>query len=346
MRITPVALALVSFASLSLSTPVWAETYHPQPIPDVLQPTLDATLPSYQPSGQYTGKLKAATSQTIEFVLRRWIAEFKKVQPGISITFEPSGGEPAANGIISGKNDFAMITREISPQALQAFVRTYGYSPLPVPICGGSFRQKSYSDAMTFIVNKDNPIEKITYAELDWIFSADHKRGHAPLANWGDLGVTGPWAEKPIHPWTIKAWDGFEEFIREQVLAGGEFRPAINQTDDGTRPLSAEVAADPCAISLDSLAWVGPGVKHLKIAVDAKGPYHELTAEEVFNWKWPLARKLYAYINREPGTDVKPALKEFLRFIISKEGQQCVIDDKIYVPLNAEMAQKSDRLLR
>jgi len=346
MRITPVALALALVASWSLPRAVRADAYHPHPTPDALQPTLDASLPSYEPSGQYTGQLKAVTSQTIEFVLRRWIEAFKQVQPGIKITFEPSGGEPAANSLNSGKADIGIITREMSPQGLQAFVRTYGYSPLPVPICGGSFRQKSYSDAMTFIVNKDNPLDKITYAELDVIFSADHKRGHPPLANWGDLGVTGPLADKPIHPWTIKAWDGFEEFIRQQVLAGGEFRPAIYQTDDGTRPLSAEVANDPCAISLDSLAWVGPGVKHLKIAVDPKGPYHELTAEEVFNWKWPLARKLYAYINREPGTEVKPALKEFLRFIISKEGQQCVIDDKIYVPLNAEMSRKSEALIR
>jgi phosphate transport system substrate-binding protein len=332
------AVALAAFAVRAR-----ADAYHARPTPDVNQPTIDPSLEPYVPTGQYTGKLKATTSQTIEFTLRLWIKRFQEKQPGVTITFEPAGGEPTANGLTAGKIDFGMITREISPDGLQAFVRAHGYSPLAIPVCGGSIRLKSYSDVMVFIVNKDNPIDKITYSQLDAIFSGTHNRKYKiPVATWGDIGVGGEWADKIIHPWTIKPWDGFEEFIRQRVLAGGSFRDVIRQTDDGTRPLSAEVAADPYAISLDSLAWVGPGVKVLSLAVDDNGPFYAPTPENIFSWKYPLNRFIYAYIDREPGTPVaNPILKEFLRFILSKDGQQCVVDDQLYFPLNAELAKKS-----
>jgi phosphate transport system substrate-binding protein len=338
----PAAAALAAAALLGAVPPALADAYHPRPTPDALQPTLDQSLPPYQPESQVSGTLKAVTSQTIEFTLRSWIAAFKKVQPGVTIKYEPSGGEPAASGLVNDKIDFAMITREISPDGLNAFVHSHGYAPLPIPICGGSYRLRSYSDVMVFIVNKDNPIERISYDKLDAIFSGTHKLGYKPVATWGDIGVTGDYADRIIHPWTIKPWDGFEEFIRQRVLDFGAFRDVIRQTDDGTRPLSAEVAADPDAISIDSLAWVGPGVKCLALGVTPNGPYYAPTPKNVFSWKYPLNRFLYAYINREPGTPVSnPALKEFLRFILSRDGQQCVIDDKLYIPLNLELAKQS-----
>ncbi len=339
--------AMLLLVLLSAGIPLLADSFHPKPPPDKFQPTLDQALQPYTPSGQYQGTLKAVTSQTVEFVLRGWIKRFHELQPGVTITFVPSGGEPAAAALAGDKADFAIITREISPDGMQKFVREHSYSPLAVPICGGSYRSKSYSDVMDLIVNADNPLDKITYAQLDAMYSADRKRGQPiAISTWGQLGLTGEWANKPIHAWTIQPYDGFEEFIRETVLDGGEFRTALNRDDDGTRPLSDDVAADKYAISIDSLAWVKPGTKRLAIAVNSDGPYYRDTPEDVFSWKYPLNRKIYMYINREPGTAVPPILKEFLRFILSKDGQQIVVDDQVYIPLNRPMVEKSQAMIQ
>src|SRR5439155_912691 len=194
------------------------------PPPEVLQPTLDAQLPAYQPRRdiQISGTLKGASSDVLTVLAQKWMDKFKTYYPNASLSIAPPyAGSLGAIELIKGDLDFVFVSRELKPDDIKQFKAKFGYDPLSVPISGGSYRHFGALDAVAFFVNKDNPIESITYKQLDQMYSTTHARGGAAITKWGDLGLTGEWADKPVHLYGIKPWNGFEEFVRQRVLSSG-----------------------------------------------------------------------------------------------------------------------------
>src|SRR5258708_7665566 len=292
----------------------------PAPAPEILQPTLDAALPAYQPCKdiKLVGNFKGAASDVLPGLVKLWIDGFKKFSPNVNIDVPPPyAGSLGAKELVKGNLDFVFVSRELKPDDITDFKARFGYDPLSVPICGGSYRHFGFLDAIGFFVNKENPLEKIAFDQLDAVLSSTRHRGGAPIARWGQLGLTGEWADKPIHIYGIKPWNGFEEFIRQRVLSvdgkRGEWRDDI-QFDKVVFPVAGRVAADRYGIGYSGIAYIDAGVKVLPLSRDPGGPFLAATYENVARATYLLSRVLYFNVNRVPGKPLPPAGEEVLRF--------------------------------
>jgi phosphate transport system substrate-binding protein len=321
------------------------------PTPEVLQPQLDPALPAYVPRAGRTlsGSFRAAASDVLPALAHAWIEAFRKYYPRVSIRLSPPyAGSLGAQELIAGKLDVVFVSRELRPEDIAGFEAKFSYPPLSVPIAGGSYRHYGFLDAVGFFVNKDNPLEKIGFEQLDEILSRTHYRSRTAITTWGELGLTGDWADKPIHVYAVRPWNGFEEFVRERVLSRkgqrGEWREDLH-FDDVVFPLAKRVAQDRYGLGYSGLAFIDAPVKMLPLAVDSAGSYVPPSYESVALATYPLSRLIYLNLRKRPGVPLNPAIEELLRFILSRDGQQLVRNEAIFLPLRASQARASRALL-
>ena len=344
---------LIPFVVIALAvTPPRLGAQRQRPAPEPLyNARVDPALPQYTPTAPVIGALKGICSETFPDLMKLWVDGFRKHHPGVTIDVAATGGGVGSKALADGQVDFAAVTREVSPADEEAFVKHYGYRPLEVAVVGGSYRSYGFTDALTFFVHKDNPIGHLSFAQIDAIYSKTRLRGvKQPIVTWGQADqtvMTGEWADKPIHAWGVQPWNGFEQFIRLRVLKGGEWREGLS-TEKLVIPLPDRVAADRYAISYSGIAYLKPGVAVKRIAVSENpdGPFLKGTFDEVAAQTYPLARVMYFYLNRAPGRPIDPRLREFLRYILSRDGQQAVVQDGIYTPLPSRFVNTSLDLLR
>jgi phosphate transport system substrate-binding protein len=323
-----------------------------EPAPELLRPSLDPALPAYQPRRDLaiSGNFKAACSDVLPRLVKAWIAGFRKLYPNVNISVAPPyAGSLGAVELVKGNLDFVFVSRELRPDDISAFKAKFGYDPLSVAISGGSYRHFGFLDAIGFFVNIENPLEKINFDQLDAILSSTHDRGGEPITKWGQLGLSGAWADKPIHIYGIKPWNGFEEFIRQRVLSvdgrRGEWRDDIN-FDKVVFPVAGRVEADRYGIGYSGLAYIDSAVKLLPLSRHDGGPYYAPSYENVARASYPLSRVLYFNINKDPGKPLNPAIQEFLRFVLSRQGQQIVLEEALFLPLRASQVVASRMLLQ
>ncbi len=318
---------------------------------ELLQPTLDPGLPAYQPrsGAKLQGHFKAAASDVLPGLAKAWVAAFRVYHPGVRIDVDPPyAGSLGAKELVKGNLDFVFVSRELKPDDITDFHTKFGYDPLSVPVSGGSYRHFGFLDAVGFIVNKDNPIERLTFDQLDALFSSTRFRGTPAATTWGDLGLTGEWANKPVHLVGVKPWNGFEEFIRQRVLSTpghrGEWRDGIDYSPT-VFPIADKVAKDRYAIAYDGLAYLNAPVKVLPVAARAAGAFYAPSYENVASADYPLSRLIFFNLNKAPGKPLDPAAAEFLRFVLSRQGQAIVQAQRLYLPLRAGQVQSSLSLL-
>lgn len=326
------------------------EQGRPLPAPELLQPSLDAALPNYMPSKSHLhAHFKAAASDVLAVLVKRWVAAFHKYQPGITIDVPPPyAGSTGAQELAKQQLDFAFVSRELRPADITDFQARFGYPPLSVPISGGSYRVFGALDSVGFIVNRDNPIDQLSFAQLDAILSTTLCRGGPAIRTWGQLGLGGEWADKPIHVYAIKPWNGFEEFIRQRVLSTpghrGEWRTDLNFAEV-VFPIAGEVAKDRYALGYTGMAYLDSPVKVIALQAAPNSPAVSPTYEAVASAAYPLSRLTYFNVNKKPGQPLNPAIAEFLRFILSRQGQAIVRDQGTYMPLRAFQSEQSLSLL-
>lgn len=321
----------------------------PLPTPEFLQPPLDATLPTFLPSrsSNLRGSISIGASDTLPGLVRAWVAGFHRFYPNVQIHFGPPfEGTQAAHEMDAGKLDVAFVSRELKPTDVSAFQAHHGYPPLSVPVSGGSYRQFGFLDAVVFFVNPRNPLDHLSLKQIDAVLSRTRLRGGRAAATWGDLGATGALASQPIHVYAIKPWNGFEEFVRQRVLNSngqrGHWRKDLH-FDPTVFPIARRVAADPDGIGYAGLAFIDAPVKML--AIGSGGHYLAPTYANVAMAAYPLSRLIYANVNRKPGSDLSPALQEFLRFTLSRQGQQAVLDEAVFLPLRGQQAAEARALI-
>jgi phosphate transport system substrate-binding protein len=317
------------------------------PTPELLQPTLDGALSAFTPKGDRTMKrqFKAAASDVLPGLVQAWTKAFQKYYPNVEIALNPPfAGSLGAKELVGGTLDFVFVSRELRPDDITDFKAKYGYDPLSVAVSGGTYRHYGFLDAVGLFVSKDNPIESLSFDQLDAILSTTHHRGGSAITTWGQLGLTGEWADKPIHVYAIKPWNGFEEFIRQRVLSlpgkRGEWRTDLSFSDV-VFPVAGKVAADRYGLGYSGMAYIDAPVKMLPLSDHTGGPAVSPTYEAVAGAQYPLSRLIFFNTNRAPGKPLDPAIEEFLRFVLSKEGQQVILDQKIYLPLRAPQAETS-----
>jgi phosphate transport system substrate-binding protein len=321
------------------------------PPPEVLQPTLDPLLPDFKPlqARDMSATFKGAASDVLVVLAQKWFEKFKSYYPNVKLAIAPPyAGSLGAVELVKGDLDFVFVSRELKPDDVTGFRAKYGYNPLSVPISGGSYRHFGALDAVAFFVHPDNPLKSLTFEQLDAIFSKTHHRGGKAIATWGDLGLTGEWADKPIKAYGIKPWNGFEEFVRQRVLSvgdkRGEWRDDIH-FEKVVFPMAKMVASDRYALGYSGVAYLDQPVRVLPLVAKPGDAPQAATYENVALATYPLSRLTFFNVNRAPGKPLPPALEEFLRFILSREGQQVVLDHARYLPLRGVQVQNARALL-
>lgn len=307
-------------------------------------------LPRYHPDQRVSGTIRiwghgSAKNDFMGRVMKSWAEGFAKYQPDVKLENHLYGTASAIGALYVGAADIALLGEEISPAAAAAFTRVKHYPPLGIDVATGSLDTQYFDYAHVVFVNKDNPIAHLTLAQLDAVFGAEHRRGPRNVRTWGDLGLTGAWADQRITPYSWKDLD-FSLFIQGAVLGGShrwsgdlrEFshihRPDGSIYEAGQQILDA-LAADRFGIAISNLRYANPGVKAIDLAAADGQPFYAPTRENLIAQTYPLTRIVPAFIDRAPGRPVDPKVREFLRYVLSREGQQDVTRETGYLRLSA-----------
>ena len=322
------------------------------------------SLPRYQPEKRVSGTIRVFGSD-LAGQIQDWEKGFAKVHPGIRFVNRFPSSDGAVGGMISRVADLGPSGRELVLTEYLMFNETFGYDPEQIAVATGAFDRKGRSWAPVIYVHRDNPINELTMQQLDGIFGAERSGGYSGLKwmpqyargaernirTWGELGLGGEWAEQPIQTYGY-ALTGMSSFFQLKVFNGGDkWNPNYRQyVEDGTKMLAEGaigrtggiryMLTQELAKNKYGIAWAGiphaadvPEVKVLALAANPGDPYVTPTRETIRERSYPLSRSVFIYINRAPGTPLEAKQREFLRFILSREGQEAVARNGNYLPL-------------
>jgi phosphate transport system substrate-binding protein len=331
-------------ASAFTSAPAWALKY--AAIEHHLK--VDPNLPTWVP-GPVTvepeEELNIVGADVMDEITLGWAKLMRKAYPRLSVTIEARASGAGAPGLIDGRGHLAPVGREMLPAEEKAFVDKFGYKPFAVKVATGSAGSLGKTAASIIIVDKANPIKGLSLAQLDAIYSTTAKRGHKLIRTWGDVGLTGEWADRPIHLYGLKAPNGIEAYYRDRVMLGGDYRTDIQFTKGRGFTHAFNVAAEdmakhPGGLTYALMANVTPDVRVVPLSEKDGGPYYLPTVENVYTHRYPLSRYVYIYVNRPPGKALEPKVKEFLKAVLSKQGQDVVAKEGVYIPLQNQVVRE------
>jgi len=325
-------------------------------------------LPDYKPEHEVSGLIRQWGSNYFADspLAQVWEDGFRKFQPGVKFEDHLRTTEHAIPALYTRVADIGLMGRQIMWDELLAYQREFSALPLEITVCTSSYNVPGWTFALGVFVNKANPISKLTMKQLDGIFGAERTGGwkglewnqsiaRGPESNirtWGQLGLTGEWADKPIHVYGYNLKFHFVDEFDKKVFKGGDkwtesLREYANRAKpDGSGLLTAaeifmpELSKDPYGIAYTGIPYLTPETKVVALATHDGGPYVELSLDNVQNRTYPLIRDVYFYLNRRKGEPLDPRLKEFLRYILSRQGQEAVEQDGKFLPLTAEAARE------
>jgi phosphate transport system substrate-binding protein len=296
---------------------------------------VDPSIPSYQKTSGVSGNINSVGSDTMNNMMALWAETFRKMYPNVKIQIEGKGSGTAPPALIAGTSQFGPMSRPMKSAEVDQFEAKFGYKPTQI--------RTSY-DALAVYVTKDNPLDKLTLAQVDAVFSKTRRRGGKVVKAWGDLGLTGDWAARPVSLYGRNSASGTYGFFKEHVLQNGDYRDEVKE-QPGSASVVQGVTEDRFGIGYSGIGYRTSGVKILKLAEKEGGEYFDGSYANVTSGKYPLSRFLYIYVNKAPGKALDPLVKEYLKLILSKEGQEVVIKDG-YLPLSesiiAEELKKLD----
>lgn len=304
-------------------------------------------LPSYVPETHVHGVIRNFGNNYIPALMNRWEEGFRRLQPDIRFETTLPGSEAAMAGLYGGIADLAFIGRESYDAETRAFTETRGYPPLGIEISSGSFMTPHKTFALMVFVHKDNPLTRMTISELARIFGCPRGTPGKPIREWGDLGLEGVWKHRAIHVYAYSPTTGMARYFQRAVLgSNGRWSDQLIDYDNGHQAngevinaghyVLEALAKDPAGVAFANFLYSGPEVKAIALAGRNNWKFSLPTAASVFQRKYPLTRFTTVFLDRTPGRPINPAVREFLRYILSREGMEAVVADGAYVPLNAD----------
>jgi phosphate transport system substrate-binding protein len=317
------------------------------------------TIPHYRPAQSVSGTIRIWADEHMATVIQYWADGFRKFQPEIGFETRLVGSGAAMPGIYHNVADLALLGRESDITDDNGFFKSVGgYKPLRLELMNGSLDVPGQSSAEVVFAHRDNPLSRLTVAQLDAIFGYEHRRGTENIRTWGQLGLTGEWSDKPIHLYSydIESEDGLY-FVRS-VLADSrklnwenltEFRdvekPGGGVLESGQRIIDA-LRNDRYGLAISNARYASPGVKPIAIAAHESAPYYQATTTSIVARQYPLARRTYAFLNQPPGKAMDPKMSEFMRYVLSREGQRDVVRAHGYLALSNEVLLDQLALLK
>jgi phosphate transport system substrate-binding protein len=305
------------------------------PVASAQQVKVEASIPAYQKTSGVSGNLNSIGSDTMNNLMTLWGEAFAKIYPNVKIQVEGKGSSTAPPALIAGTAQLGPMSRAMRGTEIDQFEAKFGYKPTQL--------RTSY-DALAVDVNKDNPLEKATLADIDGAFSKSRRRGGKNVGTWGQIGLTGDWAARPISLYGRNSASGTYGFFKEHALSNGDYKDTVKE-QPGSASVVQGVTADRFGMGYSGIGYKTSGVKIVSLATKPTDPYSDGSYEDVVSGKYPLARFLYVYVNKAPGKDLDPVVREFLKFVFSREGQEIVVKDGYY-PLPAKVVAEENAKLK
>ena len=308
-----------------------------------------APMPDYSPEGQASGRLRtwghgSRAKSHIGSLVTAWEAGFRKHHPGFAFETSLLGSTSAIGGLYTGAADVALLERGLSEIERDSYEQVFDRKdPFEVEVATGSLDVRDHAPALVILVHKDNPVMRLTLAEVDAIFGADHRRGPRHIRTWGDLGVGGEWRDRPICAYVPAIAGDPAQWFQRTVMGGSQKWTGNLREFPDDRGIQSALALDRYGIAISTLVEKNAQVRPVALAVRDGGPYIEPTTETVARRAYPLTRSLFAYANRAAGERPAPRVREYLRYILSSEGQDAIARDKGYLPLPGDLAAQQRR---
>lgn len=293
--------------------------------------SVDAELTDYQKASGVSGNLSSVGSDTLANLMTLWTEEFKRAYPNVNIQVQAAGSSTAPPALTEGTSNFGPMSRKMKDKEIAAFEKKFGYEPTAIPVA---------IDALAVYVHKDNPVKGMSIADVDAVFSSTRKcGGAADVANWGDLGMTGAWANRDIQLYGRNSVSGTYGYFKEKGLCKGDFKNNVNE-QPGSASVVQSVSASINGIGYSGIGYKTSSVRAVPLAKKVGGEFVEANSDNAVTGAYPLSRFLYVYINKAPNKALSPLEREFVKLVMSRQGQEVVVKDG-YIPLPAKVVAKT-----
>jgi phosphate transport system substrate-binding protein len=291
---------------------------------------VDPAIPAYKAASGISGNLNSIGSDTLNNLMTLWAEGFKKFYPNVNIQIEGKGSSTAPPALIEGTAQLGPMSRPMRGSEIDAFEAKYGYKPTAL---------RTSLDSLAVFVNKDNPIKGLTMQQVDAIFSKTRRcRMPSDVKTWGEVGVDGGWASSPISLYGRNSASGTYGFFKEHALCNGDYKDTVKE-QPGSASVVQGISEDRNGAGYSGIGYTTSGVRAVPLAAKQGDPFVPASYENVASGKYPMSRFLLVYFNRAPGQPLDPLVREFAKFIMSKEGQEVVIKDGYY-PLPASVVNE------
>lgn len=298
-----------------------------------LQPAIaavDPKLPIYERASGVSGSLSSVGSDTLNNLMTLWAEEFNRIYPNVNVQISGAGSSTAPTALTQGNSQFGPMSRAMRSGEIAAFEARYGYAPTEIGVA---------IDALAVFVHKDNPIKGLTLPQVDALFSSTRACGtREDATSWGDVGLTGEWANRPVQLYGRNSVSGTYGYFKNVALCKGDFKNSVNE-QPGSASVVQGVSASINGIGYSGVGYLTSSVRSVPLARAAGEPFYESSPENAASGDFPLARLLYVYVNNNPNEALEPAVKEFMKMVLSKQGQEVVLRDG-YVPLPKAAADR------
>ncbi|KAB0546726.1 phosphate ABC transporter substrate-binding protein PstS family protein [Pseudomonas argentinensis] len=295
---------------------------------------VDPALPTYEKTSGVSGNLSSVGSDSLANLMTLWAESYKQSYPNVNIQIQAAGSSTAPPALTEGTANLGPMSRPMKDSEIQAFEQKFGYKPTAVPVA---------IDALAVFVHKDNPIKQLTMQQVDAIFSSTRLCGEAKdVKTWGELGLSGEWAAKPIQLFGRNSVSGTYGYFKEEALCKGDFKSNVNE-QPGSASVVQSISSTVNAIGYSGIGYRTASVRAVPL-VNKKGEVEEANENNALSGKYPLARFFYIYVNKAPNKPLSPLDAEFLKLILSKQGQDVVVKDG-YIPLPLKVIEKTRKEL-
>ena len=293
--------------------------------------SVDAGVPEYQKASGVSGNLSSVGSDTLANLMTLWAEEFKRTYPNVNIQIQAAGSSTAPPALTEATSNLGPMSRKMKDKERDAFEKKYGYKPTAIPVA---------IDALAVYVNKENPVEGLTIPQVDAIMSSTRKCGYdSDIKSWGDVGLAGSWAARPIQLYGRNSVSGTYGYFKKKALCKGDYKSNVNE-QPGSASVVQSVTSSLNGIGYSGIGYKTSGVKAVPLAKKEGQSFIAATPENAVSGKYPLARFLYVYVNKQPNKPLAPLEQEFIKMVLSQAGQKVVIKDG-YIPLPAKVVAKA-----
>lgn len=291
--------------------------------PAFAAPKVDAGIPAYSTASGVSGNLSSVGSDTLANLMTLWAEDFKRAYPNVNIQIQAAGSSTAPPALTEGTSNVGPMSRKMKSKEEEAFEKKHGYKATPIRVA---------IDALAVFVHKDNPIKGLTIKEVDAIFSSTRKCGApADITKWGQVGVGGNLGKQDIQLFGRNSVSGTYGYFKKKATCKGDYKNAVNE-QPGSASVVQSVSTSLNAIGYSGIGYKTTGVRAVPLTKKDDGKFIEATPDNALTGAYPLSRFLYVYVNKHPNKALPPLEREFIKMVLSQQGQKVVVKDG-YIPL-------------